>query len=89
MSNIKDLTIEMMCDFSLSVPRVLVSGDTGIIDNIKKVVMVTEKQVIVNNGSKFTSIYGQNLIIKQLGDERMLIKGEFEGIQFYGTLPKD
>ncbi len=80
---------ELLFDFALNLPRVLVSGNTAILDNVKKLVLLSEKQIIVHNGKQYTSLTGNKLIIKELRDERMLITGEMEQIQFYGTLQND
>ena len=77
---------ELLYDFSLNLPRVVISGNIGIIDNVKRIVMLSNEQIIVHNGSKYTSAEGHNLIIKELRDERMLISGELEQIRFFKTL---
>lgn len=84
-----DIKEEILYDFATNMPRILVSGNTGIIDDIKKIVLITERQIIVSSGKRFTAILGNNLIIKSLGDERMLIEGEIEEIRFYGTQDRD
>lgn len=80
---------ELLFDFALNMPRVLVSGNTAILDNVKKLVLLSENQIIVHNGKQYTSLMGSQLIIKELRDERMLITGDMEQIQFYGALQDD
>ena len=80
---------ELLFDFAINMPRVLVSGDTVILDNVKKLVLLSRNQIIVHNGQRFTSVVGRGLIIKELKDERMLIAGDLEQLQFYGTLQED
>lgn len=77
---------ELLFDFAIQMPRVLVSGNTVILDNVKKLMLLSQNQIIVHNGQRFTSVTGKNLIIKELKDERMLITGDLEQLQFYGTL---
>ena len=86
-----DIKNELLYDFGLNMPRILISGRTGIVDNVKKLVMVSGTQVIVHNGREYTAVAGRNLLIKQLEDERMLITGEIERVEFYGALqdPQD
>jgi len=84
-----DIKEELLYDFGLNLPRILVSGKTGILDNVKKLVMVSESQVIVHNGARYTAVTGKKLTIKQLEDERMMITGEIERIEFYGTQQDD
>lgn len=80
---------ELLFDFSIHLPRVLLSGNTVILDNVKKLVLLSSEQIIVYHGPRFTSVRGKGLKIKELKDERMLITGDLEQLQFYGTLQED
>ena len=80
---------ELLFDFAINMPRVLVSGNTVILDNVKKLVLLSRDQIIVHNGQRFTSVVGKDQTIKELKDERMLITGDLEQLQFYGTLQED
>lgn len=80
---------ELLFDFAVNMPRVLLSGNTVILDNVKKIVLLSENQIIVHNGQRFTSVAGKGLVIRELKDERMLITGDMEQLQFYGTLQED
>ncbi len=80
---------ELLFDFAINMPRVLVSGNTVILDNVKKLVLLSKGQIIVHHGQRFTSVAGKDLLIKELKDERMLITGELEQLQFYGTLQEN
>lgn len=80
---------ELLFDFAVNMPRVLLSGNTAILDNVKKIVLLSQEQIIVHNGQRFTSVTGKGLTIKELKDERMLITGDMEQLQFYGTLQED
>ena len=70
---------ELLFDFSIHLPRVL----------LKKLVLLSSEQIIVYHGQRFTSVRGKGLKIKELKDERMLITGDLEQLQFYGTLQED
>lgn len=74
---------EMIYDFGINMPRILVSGKTAIIDNIKKVVLISENNIIVDNGKRYTSVIGSDLVINQLGEERMQITGNINMVEFY------
>lgn len=78
--SIKD---ELLFDFSMNMPRLLVSGKTGIIDNVKKIVSISETSVIVDNGKRYSVINGTGLVVKQLEEERMLVTGEISSVEFY------
>lgn len=81
-----NLKEELMLDFSVNIPRIIVAGDLAIVDNVKRIVMMTENQIIVHNGSKYTSVEGDKLVIKELREERMYISGDLEQIRFFSTL---
>lgn len=77
---------ELMYDFSMNMPRVLVSGRRAVVDNVKRVVLITERNIVVDCKSAFTSLVGTDLVINQLEDERMLVTGEIRKIEFFGSL---
>lgn len=80
---------ELLFDFAVNMPRVLVTGNTTVLDNVKKVMLLTDTEIIVFNGQKYTSIIGSDFVITQLKDERMLVAGEVEEIRFFKTPQED
>ncbi len=78
--NIKD---ELLFDFSINMPRLLVGGETGIIDNVKKIIFITESSIVVDHGSRFSAINGAQLRVKMIEEERMIIKGKITSVEFY------
>jgi sporulation protein YqfC len=81
--SIKD---ELVFDFAVNIPRLVICGDMVIIDNVKRIAVFSDTGIIVHNGTCYTSIEGERLTIKELGEERMIIKGELETVQFFETL---
>lgn len=75
---------EMLFDFDLRLPRILVNGDGAVIDNVKSLVMLEENAIIVSCGKRFISVKGQNLAITFLEDERMFLRGTIDAVEFYG-----
>ncbi len=84
-----NLKEEFLFDFAVKMPRILVSGNAAVLDNIKKVALISGEQIIVSSGRRFTAIIGRNLEIKELADERMMIEGEIDEVRFYGTSQED
>ena len=76
---------EFIFDFAVKMPRLLVSGNTAVLDNIKKVVLISASQIIIDSGSRFTAVTGKNLEISEIADRRMFIEGDIDEIRFYGT----
>jgi hypothetical protein len=79
--NVKE---ELLFDFSISMPRVLISGKTGILDNVKKIVFITENSVIADHGDRFSAVNGDGLRVKLIEEERMVVTGEIRSVEFYG-----
>lgn len=73
---------ELLFDFALNMPRVLVTGKTTVLDNVKKVMLLTDSQIVVFNGQKYTSVTGDGFVITELKEGRMLVSGEVEEIRF-------
>lgn len=80
---------EFLFDFSINMPRVLVSGRTGILDNVKKIVLISEESIVVDCGSKYLSLTGSDLVVDQLEEQRMQVTGEIRKIEFYQGSGKD
>ncbi len=75
---------EMLLDFDLRAPRILADGRSGIIDNVKSLILLTEDAVIADCGKRFISVRGTRLTITFLEDERMFLEGNIEAVEFYG-----
>ena len=80
---------EFIFDFAVKMPRVLVSGNAAVLDNIKKVELISGSQIVINSGKRYTAVVGRDLEIIELADERMYIEGEIDEIRFYGTSQED
>ena len=74
---------ELLFDFSTSMPRILVSGRTDVVDNVRKLIMVGPDRIIADTGRFFTVILGEELTIDRLEEERMLVTGKIQQIEFY------
>lgn len=84
-----DVREELLFDFAVNMPRVLVTGETIVIDNVKKIMMFTDEQIVVSSGQKYTAVKGQRFTITMLREERMLVSGEVEEIRFFKALQED
>ncbi|NLD18988.1 MAG: hypothetical protein GX663_01885 [Clostridiales bacterium] len=80
---------DLLFDFAVNMPRILVSGHTTVLDNVKRVMLLTDTEIIVFNGKRFTSVKGRDFVVERLMDERMLIAGEVEEVRFFAALQKD
>ncbi|GAB1476549.1 hypothetical protein MASR2M70_13830 [Bacillota bacterium] len=77
------VTDELFYDFSVNMPRILIGGRIGVIDHVKKLLIVTETNIVADCGSGHTSLQGKGLIIRRLSEERIIVTGEIEAVEFY------
>lgn len=79
---------ELIYDFAVNMPRIMIVNDFAVIDNVKRIELISDEQIIVKNGARYTAVSGKKLTVKEAGDERMLIEGEIKEVQFYGMESK-
>lgn len=80
---------DILFDFAINMPRILVAGRTVVIDNIKKIMMLNDSHIVVLNGDKYTSVTGSDFVITYIGDERMMISGDVEEVKFFMASQED
>ncbi|MFQ8603104.1 MAG: YabP/YqfC family sporulation protein [Anaerovoracaceae bacterium] len=80
---------ELLFDFAVNMPRVLVTGETTVLDNVKKLLVLTDTQIVVFNGRRYTSVAGRDFVVTKLKEERMLVAGEVDEIRFFKALQED
>ena len=84
--SIKD---ELLFDFSINMPRIMISGKYAIIDFVKRIVIYSENRIIIHNGRKYIWVIGRDLNIIEIRDERVIISGEFERFEILDVLHED
>ena len=77
---------DILFDFAVNMPRVLVSGRTAVLDNVRKLMLLTDSEIVVFNGQRYTSVTGEDFVVTELKEERMLVSGEVKEIRFFKTL---
>lgn len=80
---------DLLFDFAITMPRVLVSGKTIVLDNVRKLMLLTDSEIVVYNGQRYTSVTGSDFIVTELKEERMLVSGEVREIRFFKALQED
>ena len=80
---------DILFDFAVNMPRVLVSGRTAVLDNVRKLMLLTDSEIVVFNGQRYTSVTGEDFVVTELKEERMLVSGEVREIRFFKTLQED
>ena len=75
---------ELLQDLDLRIPKILVHGNRGMIDNVKTIELLSEETVVVSCGKQNISVHGSRLTITYLEGERMVFEGNIELIEFFG-----
>ena len=73
---------EIVNDFGVKVPRILVSGNYAVVDSVKKIYVLSEDIVTLETSEGYLSVLGNGLSVETLCDERIELKGEFSGVEF-------
>ena len=77
---------EISFDFDITGPKVTASARVAIIENVEKVILISDSSVTVDTGRFYVSVRGRNMVISEIWEGRMELEGEIEGIEFYKTL---
>lgn len=78
--NVKE---ELLFDFSINMPRVLIGGKTGIFDNVKRIVFIAENSIVIDHGDRFSAVSGDRLRVTMIEEGRMIVTGEIRSVEFY------
>lgn len=73
---------EVKFDFDFGMPKVIVTGNLAIIENVADIKMVTENAVSISNGKKYVTVMGSNFTIKEIQDRRLIIEGKIQRVEF-------
>ena len=76
---------EAIYDLDFTMPRVIATGRLVIFENMGAIVMLSENGITVSSGSrtkKFTTVTGENFVIKELGEGRLVIEGTIRSVEF-------
>ncbi len=79
----KNHLADSLDEFNIYRPRIVVTDKEALIDNVKKIVMISADCITVGHGYGYSSVVGRNFVIKEIVDERMIIKGEIERIDIF------
>lgn len=74
---------EFLYDFGIKMPRLLISGKTAVIDNISRIALLTDTNITAECGRAFISLSGHNFAVDVIEDERMIVTGEIQKVEFY------
>ena len=73
---------EMVYDFDFTRPKVIVTERIAVLENITAIVMISEKALTVRSGSRYTTVVGEDFVIKEIGEGRLIIEGKVQRVEF-------
>lgn len=78
---------EMIRTMDLRRPRVIVTDEMAVLENVANIVMLSETSVTVSHGlvrtAVYTTITGNNLVIREICEGRLLIGGKIQRAEFF------
>ena len=77
--NIKE---ELAYDFDFTKTKVIATERRAILENITAIVMISEKALTVRSGSRYTTVVGEDFVIKEIGEGRLIIEGKVQRVEF-------
>ena len=74
---------EMRYDLDFNEPKVTVSRQLAIMENVKTIVMISESSLTVECGNSFVTVTGSDFNIKEIFEGRLLVEGVIQGVEFF------
>ena len=72
---------EILGDFGVKMPRVLISGNHAVVDSVKKIYVLSCDVVTLETPEGYISILGDDICVETLCDERIELCGSFRGVE--------
>lgn len=73
---------EMAYDLDFTKTKVIVTERVAILENITAIVMISEKALTVQSGKKYTTVVGEDFVIKEICEGRLIIEGKIQRVEF-------
>ena len=77
-----NIKVELAYDFDFTKPKVIATERRAILENITAIVMISEKALTVRSGSRYTTVVGEDFVIKEIGEGRLIIEGKVQRVEF-------
>ncbi|MCI5533616.1 MAG: YabP/YqfC family sporulation protein [Firmicutes bacterium] len=72
----------MEYDLDFRVPRVTVTENRVILESVKEIVMISSAAVTVKNSDRYVTVGGENFVIREIGEGRLVIEGRVQRVEF-------
>ncbi len=78
-----EIDMDLLFDFSLNLPRIVVSSNLVIIDNVKSIMSFSSTGMVADTGARFTAVSGEDITIRNLKDDRVVLIGKINSVEFF------
>lgn len=78
-----EIDMDLLFDFSLNLPRIVVSSNLVIIDNVKSIISFSDTGMVADTGARFTAVNGEDITIRNLSDDRVVLIGKIISVEFF------
>lgn len=73
---------EMAYDLDFRKPRVTAVENYVILESVSEIVMVAGNAVTIRSAQRYVSLEGENFVLKEISEGRMIVEGRIERIEF-------
>ena len=73
---------EMAYDLDFTKPKVIVTERVAILENITAIVMISEKALTVESGRRYTTVVGEDFVIREICEGRLIVEGKVQRVEF-------
>ena len=73
---------EMAYDLDFTKTKVIVTERVAILEIITAIVMISEKALTVQSGRRYTTVVGEDFVIKEICEGRLIIEGKIQRVEF-------
>lgn len=80
---------ELNYDFDITGPKITASATAAIIENVLRVVLISDNSVTVDTGRFYVAVEGDGFVIGEIWEGRMELEGKIRKIEFYKSLGQD
>lgn len=73
---------EMAYDLDFRKPRVTAVENYVILEGVSEIVMVAGNAVTIRSAQRYVSLAGENFVLKEISEGRLIVEGRIERIEF-------
>ncbi len=79
-----DIKEELIFDFGIKSPRIMITENLILIDNITRIIDFSDKMLITQTGKNFyTIVNGEKIFISGLQNSRVICSGKIASVEFH------